>query len=119
MPDQAQARRTHQDRGETTRQDLIDVLLPEIWAPVRSCATYQVAGQSLAELAAEPAVLAAVAEAVDGANERLARVQQIKRWRLLPGEWTAESGELTPTFKLRRRVVHAKCADVIDALYAD
>ena len=31
----------------------------------------------------------------------------------------AESGELTPTFKLRRRVVHAKCADVIDALYAD
>ena len=34
-------------------------------------------------------------------------------------EWTAESEELTPTFKLRRRVVHAKYADVIDALYAD
>ena len=53
------------------------------------------------------------------ANERLARVQQVKRWRLLPVEWTAESEELTPTFKLRRRVVHAKYADVIDALYAD
>ncbi len=49
----------------------------------------------------------------------LARVRQIKRWRLLPVEWTAESGELTPTFKLRRRAVHAKYADVIDALYAD
>ena len=54
-----------------------------------------------------------------GANERLARVQQVRRWRLLPVEWTAESGELTPTFKLRRRVVHGKYADVIDALYAD
>jgi len=74
---------------------------------------------SLAELAREPAVLAAVAEAVADANQRLARVQQVKRWRLLPAEWTAESEELTPTFKLRRRVVHAKYADVIDALYAD
>ena len=53
------------------------------------------------------------------ANERLARVQQVKRWRLLPAEWTVEGEELTPTLKLRRRVVHAKYADVIDALYAD
>ena len=73
----------------------------------------------LAELAGEPAVLAAVAEAVADANERLARVQQVRRWRLLPAERTAESEELTPTFKLRRPVVHAKYADVIDALYAD
>jgi long-chain acyl-CoA synthetase len=72
---------------------------------------------SLAELAEEPAVLQAVGEAVAAANERLARVQQIKKWRLLPVEWTAESEELTPTLKLKRRVVHAKYADVIDALY--
>jgi long-chain acyl-CoA synthetase len=72
---------------------------------------------SLAELAEEPAVLQAVGEAVAAANERLARVQQIKKWRLLPVEWTAESEELTPTLKLKRRVVHAKYADVIDTLY--
>jgi long-chain acyl-CoA synthetase len=72
---------------------------------------------SLAGLAEEPAVLQAVGEAVAAANERLARVQQIKKWRLLPVEWTAESEELTPTLKLKRRVVHAKYADVIDALY--
>ena len=59
-----------------------------------------------------------MAAGVAAANERLARVQQVKRWRLLPVEWTAETGELTPTFKLRRRVVHAKYADIIDSLYA-
>ena len=73
---------------------------------------------SLAELAEHPTVLAAVAEAVAAANGRLARVQQVKAWRLLPVEWTAESEELTPTLKLKRRVVHAKYADIIDSLYA-
>ncbi len=73
---------------------------------------------SLAELAEHPAVLAAAGEAVAAANARLARVQQVKAWRLLPVEWTAESEELTPTLKLKRRIVHAKYADVIDALYA-
>ena len=76
-----------------------------------------VQAQSLAELAASPEVLAEVGRSVDAANKRLARVQQVKYWRLLPVEWTAESEELTPTLKLKRRVVHAKYADVIDALY--
>jgi long-chain acyl-CoA synthetase len=73
---------------------------------------------SLAALASDPEVLAEVAAGVAVANERLARVQQVKRWRLLPVEWTAETEELTPTLKLKRRVVHAKYADVIDSLYA-
>jgi long-chain acyl-CoA synthetase len=77
-----------------------------------------VEADSLAELAADPTVLAEVGRAVEEANSRLARVQQIKYWRLLPVEWTAESEELTPTLKLKRRVVHAKYADIIDALYA-
>jgi long-chain acyl-CoA synthetase len=72
---------------------------------------------SLAGLASDPVVLAEVEAAVAAVNERLARVQQVKQWRLLPVEWTAETEELTPTLKLRRRVVHAKYADVLDALY--
>jgi long-chain acyl-CoA synthetase len=76
-----------------------------------------VGADSVAALATDPAVLAAVGEAVSEANERLARVQQVKQWRLLPVEWTAETEELTPTLKLKRRVVHAKYADDIDALY--
>ena len=74
---------------------------------------------SLAGLAADPVVLAEVGAAVSAANERLARVQQVKQWRLLPVEWTAETEELTPTLKLRRRIVHAKYADVLDTLYDD
>jgi long-chain acyl-CoA synthetase len=72
----------------------------------------------LAELATNPALLAAVGEAVTAANARLARIQQVKRWRLLPQEWTSATGEVTPTLKLRRRVIHASYANVIDDLYA-
>jgi long-chain acyl-CoA synthetase len=74
---------------------------------------------SLAELAEHPAVIAAVGGAVGEANRHLARVQQVKQWKLLPVEWTAETEELTPTFKLKRRVIHHKYADVIDLLYSE
>ena len=83
------------------------------WAQARG-----IEAGSLAALAEHPAVLEAVGAAVAAANQQLARVQQVKRWRLLPVEWTAESEELTPTLKLKRRVVHAKYADDIDTLYA-
>ena len=82
------------------------------WAKARG-----ITAGSLAELAADPQLLAEVGAGVAAANERLARVQQVKRWRLLPVEWTADTGELTPTLKIKRRVVHAKYADVIDSLY--
>ncbi len=84
------------------------------WAKARG-----IEAGSLAELAAHPDVLAEVTMAVDAANQRLARVQQVKYWELLPVEWTAETEELTPTLKLRRRIVHQKYADVIDGLYAN
>ena len=84
------------------------------WARARG-----ITAGSLAALASDPQVLAEVAAGVAAANERLARVQQVKRWRLLPVEWTAETGELTPTLKLKRRVVHDRYAGVIDSLYAE
>jgi long-chain acyl-CoA synthetase len=71
----------------------------------------------LADLAAKPEIRAMVQAAVDAANTRLSRPEQVKSFELLPTEWTAESEELTPTLKLKRRIVHAKYADVIDRLY--
>jgi long-chain acyl-CoA synthetase len=75
-------------------------------------------GGDLAELAQHPAMQQMAQQAVDAANERLSRPEQVKAWELLPVEWTAESEELTPTLKLKRRVVHAKYADVLDRLYS-
>jgi len=74
---------------------------------------------SLAALATHPAILGAVGQAVEGANTRLSRPEQVKKWKLLPVEWTAESAELTPTLKLKRRVVHSNYAEVLDELYAE
>jgi len=71
----------------------------------------------LADLAQKPEILALVQQAVDAANERLSRPEQVKTFELLPVEWTAESEELTPTLKLKRRVVSTKYSDVVDRLY--
>ncbi|MFC4062076.1 AMP-dependent synthetase/ligase [Planomonospora corallina] len=73
---------------------------------------------TLAELTEHPDVLKAVEAAVAAANEKLARVQQVKRWRLLPVEWTPETEELTPSLKLKRRVIHAKYEQIIEEMYA-
>ncbi|MEW9551684.1 long-chain fatty acid--CoA ligase [Nonomuraea sp. NPDC050783] len=73
---------------------------------------------SLAELAEHPEVLKEVGAAVEAANTRLARVQQVKRWALLGTEWTAETEELTPSLKLKRRIIHAKYADILEGLYS-
>ena len=74
---------------------------------------------SLAELAQHPVIRGAVAKAVEAANARLSRPEQVKAFELLSEEWTAESEELTPTLKLKRRVVSKKYADVIDGLYVE
>jgi long-chain acyl-CoA synthetase len=73
---------------------------------------------SLAELAADERVLTAVEEGVRHAGERLSRVEQIKRFKLLGDEWAPSGDELTPTMKLKRKAIAEKYALVIDELYA-
>jgi len=73
--------------------------------------------EGLADLAVHPRVLAEAERGVRAANEHLARVEQVRRFTLLPAEWTAETGELTPTLKRRRRVIAERYADEIARLY--
>jgi long-chain acyl-CoA synthetase len=75
-------------------------------------------GLSYGELAVHPELQAEVAAAVEDANGKLARVEQIKKWRLLESDWTVDSGELTPSLKLKRHVVSEKYTDVIEDFYA-
>lgn len=56
--------------------------------------------------------------AVARATAALSRPEQVKAFRVLDRAWGPESGELTPTLKLRRRVIEQRYADVIDELYA-
>ena len=73
--------------------------------------------RSLEQLATEPRMIAAVQAGIDAANERLARVEQIKKFTIVPGDWLPGGDELTPTIKLKRKPIAQKYADVIDAMY--
>jgi long-chain acyl-CoA synthetase len=73
---------------------------------------------SLEALAADEKVRAAVQEGVDAANEHLARVEQIKKFTIVPGDWLPGGDELTPTMKLKRKPIAEKYSDEIEAMYA-
>ncbi len=75
-------------------------------------------GRTLEELATQPRTIAAVQAGIDAANERLARVERIKKFTVVRGDWLAGGDELTPTLKLKRKPIAEKYADVIEAMYA-
>jgi long-subunit acyl-CoA synthetase (AMP-forming) len=81
-------------------------------------AQHGMAGASLETLAADERMRAAVQEGVDSANAKLARVEQIKRFHVVAGDWLPGGDELTPTMKLKRRPIAEKYAAEIEALYA-
>jgi long-chain acyl-CoA synthetase len=70
-----------------------------------------------AALATDTRVLAAVQAGIDRANGKLSRVEHIRAFHVLPTYWEPSSDELTPTMKLKRRVIETKYADQIDTLY--
>ncbi|MEO9139045.1 MAG: long-chain fatty acid--CoA ligase [Jatrophihabitans sp.] len=69
-------------------------------------------------LADDPAVHTAIDEAIKAANSRLARVEQIKKFVILPDVWEPGGDEITPTMKLKRKPIAAKYGSEIDRLYA-
>jgi long-subunit acyl-CoA synthetase (AMP-forming) len=70
------------------------------------------------EAASCPAFRAYIERQVETINRGLARYEQVKRFALLPAELTTDGGELTPTMKLKRRVIHEKHAEAIESLYS-
>jgi long-chain acyl-CoA synthetase len=99
------------------RQYLAALLVPD-FDYLRSWAAGRALGLELPELLAHPDLRAAIQREVDGVNERLARFEQIREWELLPAELTLEGGELTPTLKVKRRVVAVKYREQLDRLFA-
>ncbi len=72
----------------------------------------------LSEAASHPSVVAAVQEAVDKANEAVSRAESIRSFEILAEDFSIEGGELTPTLKVKRAVVHERYSEAIEELYA-
>ena len=93
---------------------VLDPQVAPMWAKARG-----IEGASTAELAENPVVVGEVRRALQQANTHLSRVEQFKRFTILPAEWSPESEELTPTMKLKRRVINTKYSPQIEAMYDD
>jgi long-chain acyl-CoA synthetase len=74
--------------------------------------------EDMSALAEDPQVNDLIQRVLDEANQKYAQVEQIKKFKILPEDLSLETGELTPTMKVKRNVVYERYADVFDALYA-
>jgi long-chain acyl-CoA synthetase len=99
-------------RPYNTALIVLDADYAPVWAQQQG-----IEGTSLEELAVNPKVIDAVQAGVDEANTHLARVEQIKKFTLVRGDWLPGGDELTPTMKLKRKPIAAKYADEIEAMY--
>ena len=72
----------------------------------------------MTDLSANPKVLEAVAAAVERVNGEMSHAEGIKRWTVLPRDFTLDAEEITPTLKVRRKIIVEKYADAIERLYA-
>ncbi len=71
----------------------------------------------IAELTTDPAVLAEIQSGVDDANKAVSKAEAIRKFAILPVDWTEEGGQLTPSLKLKRAVVMKEFAAEVDALF--
>ena len=92
---------------------VLDAEVAPVWAK-----EHGIEFASLAELAAHPDVIAEVDKGVGEAMAGFNNAERVKKVKILHEEWLADSDELTPTSKLKRRGIHAKYAEEIEALYA-
>ena len=100
-------------RPYNTALIVLDADFAPMWA-----ARNDLAGLGLDELAQEERTRAAVQAALDAANAKLARVEQVKAFHIVRGDWLPGGEELTPTMKLRRRPIAQKYGAEIEALYS-
>jgi long-chain acyl-CoA synthetase len=102
------------------RHKFISALIAPNFAALEEwAAQHGVHADSRAALVANPRVLGLYGEVILEVNRTLANFETIKRFRVLADEWTQDSGELTPSMKIKRRVLTARYAAAIAELYAD
>jgi long-chain acyl-CoA synthetase len=95
------------------------LIVPNFAALQEWARSHGVEAESREELVADSRVRALFSEIVHEVNGGLANFETLKRFRLVTEEWTQDSGELTPSMKLRRRVISERYAEAIGAIYED
>ena len=92
---------------------VLDSEFAPVWAEKRG-----IASTDLESLSADLQMIEAIEAAVEEGNSHLARVEQIKRFKILPSDWLPGGDELTPTMKLKRKPIAEKYAAEIEELYS-
>jgi long-subunit acyl-CoA synthetase (AMP-forming) len=100
-------------RPYNTALIVLDTDFAPAWATAQG-----IEATALESLARDERVRAVVQEGVDTANEKLARVEQIKKFTIVEGDWLPSGDELTPTMKLKRKPIAEKYAAQIAAMYS-
>ncbi len=93
------------------------IIVPNFKFIVKWCEKKCVERKTREEIITSEVVKKRIWDDVQMYNKRFGKVQQVKKIALVPDEWTVETGELTPTLKLKRRVLLKKYADLIEAIY--
>ncbi len=75
-------------------------------------------GKTVKEFAENADILSEIQEGVDTVNSRYAQVENIRKFAVLPRDFTMADDEVTPTFKIKRSKIYVKWADTIDSLYS-
>jgi long-chain acyl-CoA synthetase len=102
------------------KHKFISALISPNFAALEEWAGHQgIEARDREELVADSRVIALLGEIVREVNGGLANFETIKRFRVVAEEWSQDSGELTPSMKLKRRVISRKYEMVVDAFYAD
>jgi long-subunit acyl-CoA synthetase (AMP-forming) len=100
------------------RRKFISALLTLDPEAAKSWASEHDIDEDLEALSEHEELIAEVERGLEEANEGLARVEQVKKFKILPADWEPGGDELTPTMKLKRKPIAEKYGDEIDELYA-
>ena len=101
------------------RKYVTALIVPSFIALEEYAKTHNISFTSREDLISKPEIIEFYRQRIEEAQKELARFEKIKRFTLLPHEFTVESGEITPTLKIKRKAIADKYKDIIDAMYKD
>ncbi|MEF3255726.1 MAG: long-chain fatty acid--CoA ligase [Deferribacterales bacterium] len=98
---------------------LVALIIPNIERLIEYAKEHKIDYLDLNELTKKDEIVKLYKERIENINKKLAKYETIKKFHIIPNEFTIEGGELTPTLKLRRKNIYNKYAEIIECLYSE